>query len=332
MKNVYLVMTAIMMFCMLLMPLLSVPPGNGQGDTISGPKTGTSSTITAPKGTVEEFLVYNSTEKKVVKMSVEEYLLGVVAAEMPAEYHAEALKAQTVAAYTFACRKRAQRLASAATSSGEVYDITTDSQVDQAYLSPEALKQKWGDKTDEYTGKIKNAIKEVKGYLITYNKEPILAAYHSISSGKTESAKNVWGSDYPYLKPTDSIGDLLSPNYLSEVTFSTDKFKEILTGLKITPGSDPATFAGQPKRSESGTVLTQSLCGKELTGKDIRTAFSLRSANYDLKYANNIFTFTVRGYGHGVGMSQYGANYMALQGSTFLEILSWYYSGCTMSR
>lgn len=156
------------------------------------------------------------------EISADDYIFGVVAAEMPALYETEALKAQAVAAYTFACVKKAEN-------AGKSYDLTSDPAVDQSFITREKAKEKWGDKADEYSAKIENAVKSVKDYMITCGGTPILAVYHAISSGKTEDCKEVWGKDIPYLKPVSSEGDKLAPSYLSSAEFTAEVLKQKLS-------------------------------------------------------------------------------------------------------
>lgn len=322
MKNIYLIITLILILSFLLMPLLAVEK---KQDTSLASSGGTSSTEQKSNGdlqVIENFKVYIPEEKKTVTLTAEEYILGVVAAEMPALYHEEALKAQALAAYTYAYRKHLQNLSAKAE-----YDITADSTLDQGYINAEQRKAKWGDSTTDYEAKIKNAIATVKNLLIVYDNQPILAAYHAISSGNTETALNVWQTDYPYLQSQSSIGDLLAPEYLSEVQSAADAFKAKLTELGCTPSDTLSEYIGASEKSEAGTVLKITICGKEFTGAQIREAFGLRSAAFDIVLKDNVFVFSVTGYGHGVGMSQFGADYMAKQGSTYEEIILNYYKG-----
>ena len=149
--------------------------------------------------------------------------------------------------------------------------------------------------------------------------------------GKTENSRDIWGGELPYLKAVSSPGDKLSPDYASEVSVSAEELKRKL-GSECTLSGDPAAYFGEPERTDSGSVLTVSVCGNEITGGKIRSIFNLRSLNFSVKYADGNFVFTVLGYGHGVGMSQYGANYMAKQGSDFKEILTYYYTDCKVER
>lgn len=316
MKNLYLSLTLILTFSFLLMPLIAVDGGKTEN-------IGTSSvpiTDTADLKSIDEFRVYLKDTQKVVEVKTAEYLLGVLAAEMPATNSAEALKAQTVASYTFAYRKAVQNKKSD-------YDLTNDSSLDQGYIDSEARKAKWGEKQAEYEKKLKDIIAKVEDMLIVYNNEPIFAAYHAISPGNTEAAENVWGTAYPYLKSKSSAYDLLSPQFLSEVKITASDFKNKLISLGVTPSDDAAKYIGKNAKTTAGTVKKITLCGKEFTGAEIRTAFNLRSAAFDIAFSNDTFIFTVNGYGHGVGMSQFGANYMAEQGSTYTEILNAYYEG-----
>lgn len=315
MKRLYLISIFILMIAMLFFPLAARGDKNGDENL---PAMG------------EPFLEPQSSEKKTLRvlrresgeveeMSVEDYLFSVVAAEMPALYETEALKAQTVAAYTYAMRK--------AEASDKDYDITDDSSVDQAFTSRDKAREKWGENADTYEEKIRSAVKSVLYETVTYNGKLILAAYHAISSGKTENAADIWGGEYSYLVSVESAGDKLSPNYLSIVTFTEEEFKEKLSDL-VSLSGDAASWFGDIGKTDSGSVMTAVVGGKAVSGGEIRNALSLRSSNFDLSYADGVFTFTVRGYGHGIGMSQYGAHYLAQQGKNYKEILLHYYPGC----
>lgn len=280
--------------------------------------------LKAEKAVSKTFLIYDTAADSVTEISADDYIFGVVAAEMPALYETEALKAQAVAAYTFACVKKAEN-------AGKSYDLTSDPAVDQSFITREKAKEKWGDKADEYSAKIENAVKSVKDYMITCGGTPILAVYHAISSGKTEDCKEVWGKDIPYLKPVSSEGDKLAPSYLSSAEFTAEELKQKLSE-DIDFTGDPAAWFSAEQRTGSGTVKTLKVCGKEVTGAKIRAALNLRSANFSVGYNSDKFVFTVRGYGHGIGMSQYGACCMAKQGSNFKEILTHYYGGCKVEK
>ncbi len=314
MRNLYSLLLGLLFFSLLLFPLLAgkraedEPQKFENGYLNTEQETGTSFKI--------------KTEKGIITLSEEDYILGVVAAEMPALYEPEALKAQAVAAYTYAARARA------AAKDAE-YHLTTDSSLHQAYIDKEARSKKWGEKAAEYEKKIAAAVAEVKGETVTYKGELIFAAYHAISSGRTEKAENVWGKEIPYLCGVESVSDLLHENYKSEVKVTLADFCK---KLELTAPADSSAIKTEIGRSEAGTVLSFKIFGKEFGGSDIRGALSLRSSNFTVEYKEGNFLFTVKGYGHGVGMSQYGANCMAKMGSSYKEILRYYYPGCEIKK
>lgn len=269
----------------------------------------------------DSFRILDMKTDTVTVMPAQEYLFGVVAAEMPISYEEEALKAQAVAAYTFACyRRRANRDRS--------YDLTTDSTLDQSFTERAKAKEKWGEKAEENEKKLDGILEEVKGQYLTYDGQPVLAVYHAISSGKTESSQTVWGNALPYLQPVSSPGDTLSPDYISRVTLSAEKLASLLSEECDLSGEEKEYFKNI-KKTPSGTVKEVTVCGKVLSGSRIRSLLALRSAAFEIAYDKE-FVFTVYGYGHGVGMSQYGAGQMAKQGSDYREILTHYYTGCTL--
>lgn len=268
--------------------------------------------------------VLDKNSGNVAEIDLDEYLFGVVAAEMPASYNEEALKAQAIASYTYMLFRANER-------SGEKYDVVDDSSTDQAFITRKEAREKWGDNYDKYANKIDAVIKAVSGYVMVDEKDmPILAAYHNISAGRTESAKTVWGSEYSYLQPVDSLGDLTAKQYLSEASLTPEEIAQKLT-LPENDGS-PSLWIGEIKTSDSGTVTEISFCEKTFTGGEIRSLLGLRSSVFTVNFDEGKFNFRVQGHGHNVGMSQYGANYLAEQGYTYIEILSWYYTGCKMKR
>ena len=270
----------------------------------------------------ENFKVLISDTNETVTLTREEYIFGVIAGEMPALYEPEALKAQAVCAYTFLKWRQKEN-------SDKPYDITDNFQVDQCYIKKEKALEKWGSNADEYSEKIENAIESVKGQALYYDGEIILSVYHAVSAGITESAKNVWGKDYPYLQSVSSIGDKLATNYITTATATKEKIEECFS--VTVPSGLKGTFADF-KRTNSGYVKEVKICGKEFSGSKVREALGLKSTNFSVAIKDNVFTFNVYGYGHGVGMSQNGANYMAQQGSDYKEILTHYYKGSEIMR
>lgn len=313
MKNIYIILTVIMLFLMLVLPVFAIGGAGAKEETPVTPSLDTE------KGKIT---VFDGKENQTI--GVEDYLVGVLAAEMPAAYHEEALKAQAVAAYTYA-------LYTSQNSGDADYDITADSSLNQGYTSIEKAREKWGDNADEFESKLRSAVKSVLGEYLSYDGKPILAAFHSMSSGKTENCSDVWGKDLPYLKSVDSMGDLLCEDYLCSTQISLADFENCLSE-KCTFSGNAADYIQKIERSETGSVKSITLCGAALSGSAFRKLLGLRSANFDITFTDNAFSITTRGYGHGVGMSQHGAEYMAQSGSTYKEILGWYYTGCSLSK
>lgn len=260
---------------------------------------------------------------EITEYSASDYIFGVVAAEMPALYETEALKAQAVAAYTFACYRKNNN-------TNTEYDISADGDTAQCFITREEASARWGDKADEYAKKIDDCIAAVQGELLIYEGKPIFAAYHAISSGSTNACVDVWGNDLPYLKSVNSVGDSLADKYLSEVAFTADELAEKLKSI-ASPEGEPQNYFTDIKTTDNGYVKSLTYCGKQTSGSEICKTLDLRSANFEINFADGNFTFTVKGYGHGVGMSQTGADYMAKQGSDYREILLHYYNGATLS-
>ena len=244
---------------------------------------------------------------------LEEYVAGVVAAEMPAAFPEEALKAQAVAARTYQVRQM-----QAAGSKAVLYDVG------QAYLSEAAQKEKWGESYGLYAGKIRSAVRATAGEIMTYDGEPILAAFHAQSGGKTEDAENVWDSAVPYLKSVDSKEDRQAPNNETTVTIAAKTLAE-----KLGVAKDAAVSV--KKRTEAGYVAEVQAGDKTFSGREIREKLGLRSANFTIAKNGESYLFTVHGYGHGAGMSQYGASFLAEQGKDYHEILRHYYTDISFS-
>ena len=274
--------------------------------------------------------VFLNEKNKNLTVSEFEYVCGSVAAEMPLMYHEEALKAQAIACYTNSLRLKSST-DKAATNGA---DISDNPSIHQGYITKEARKEKWGDDFNKYEAKLETAVKEVLGEYLTYEDEYCLCAFSAICTGTTESAENVWGKKLPYLTSVKSNGDTLSPSYSSTATFSKSQFISIMkdAGVAIDTKANLEDIIDKPKTSKAGTVLKIKINKKELTGEEIRNAFSLRSSAFKITATENEVTFKVSGYGHGVGMSQYGADFMARQGSTYDEILKHYYKGTEIQK
>lgn len=312
---------------LLALPIISLAVTGNRNNIISNliSQSDKNFTFAEEERTVAVFL--ETSERKII-VSELEYVCGVVACEMPMTYEDEALKAQAVAAFTMLRQRQESYAARSVSNSDEDFVISSSSSSVQGYITEEQMKAKWGDDFEEYYTRLKNLVASVADEYIAYEGKPILAAYHSISCGMTEDAGNVWGGSYPYLSPVSSPNDNSAEGYTSTAEFTSDEFKQICTEkLGCTLSDDPSNWSGSSTRSDSGYVLNYEIDGNTFTGQKIRNAFGLRSACFTVKYADGTFKFTVHGYGHGVGMSQYGANEMAKQGATYNEIIAHYYNG-----
>ncbi len=274
----------------------------------------------------ESYQMLDITSGKVETISVRDYLIGAVCAEMPATFETEALKAQAVAAHTYAERQHMLE-ESDPTPALCGADFSNDSDQYQAFFTENQARQYYGDSFDTSYAKICDAVDAVLPYILEYDGKPIIAAFCSMSSGTTESAETVWGSAVAYLVSVDSASDVSAPRYLETAEFSADAFQSAAeeTLSDLVWSDDPADWITVEETSAVGTVRTATLGGQAVTGQQVRSIFGLRSAVFTVEYADGSFTFTTKGFGHGVGMSQYGANEMAKDGSTWEEILAHYY-------
>jgi len=263
---------------------------------------------------------------EVLRLPLEEYLVGVVAAEMPADFEPEALRAQAVAARTYA-------LWCAGSGRHENADVCTDFHCCQAWKSGDAMRESWGEAFEEKRGRIRDAIYGTAGQYLRFGGSAAFTAFHSSSAGLTEACGAIW-SELPYLVSVSSpeSADTV-PNYVSRVTLSPDALRDQL--LSVCPEADfsgpPEDWLGETAWDESGRVSRMYIGGAAISGVKLRELFSLRSTAFSLDCADGAFVFTVTGFGHGVGMSQYGANVMASQGADYTAILAHYYPGTELS-
>lgn len=330
----YLSLAAIFAAAVLIVPAVPVyvsgkTAAGGPEKRTEEPVSESSTAVPEDSVSAEVYKVLDVSTGEVIEVSAEEYIVGAVCAEMPATFETEALKAQAVAAHTYAERQRLRELEDPTPELCGA-DFSNDTSKYQGYFTENQAKQYYGENFDMNYTKIKDAVSQVSDCIITYEDEPIISAFHSMSSGKTESAENVWGAAVDYLVPVDSSYDTSAPKYLEEVRYGKEILREKLTaafeGIQL--GEDFTQWITIGSSSDSGTVLTASVGGKTVSGTDIRTALALRSACFEVKYEGEEAVFTTKGYGHGVGMSQYGANSMAAEGKTWQEILEHYYPGC----
>lgn len=272
--------------------------------------------ILPPNDTFNQIMVtLHRSNGKTENIELEEYIIGVVGAEMPASFHTEALKAQAVVARTYTLKmvKENKNL--------------TDTTKHQVYKDINQLKTLWGSDFEKYYNKVKSAVMETKGQYITYNNDYIDAVYHSTNNGKTESAKEVFGYHHPYLVSVDSHWDKQATSYLRETSKDLN-FVNNLLGINLNDESRIEVTS----KTEGDNIDKINIDGKDFTGISIRELFGLRSADFDIVVNGDQVIFITRGYGHGVGMSQYGANGMAKEGYQYKEIISHYYPNTVLKK
>lgn len=262
----------------------------------------------------------------VENLNLDEYLYGVVSAEMPASFEKEALKAQSIVARTYTIYKIIHNAGK-----HQEADICDDSGCCQDWISKEDRLNKWDEKERESNwNKIVSAVKETKGKIITYNGEPINAFFHSNSGGSTEAPINVWGgSGYPYLQTVQTSGEEAYTQYKSEVNMQKqeliDKIKSKYQDFSINFEEENAIQILE--YTKGNRVKTIKIGNKNLSGVEVRSIFGLKSANFEVKIDGDNIIFSVIGYGHGVGMSQTGADSLAKQGKNCEEIITHFYIG-----
>ncbi len=249
-------------------------------------------------------------------MDMDNYLTGVVLGEMPADFHEEALKAQAVVARTYALKRF---------TTGQKHPqgaVCTQSSCCQAYRTPESFIESGG--TQINLEKVFSAVKSTSGQVLFYDGVLIEATYFSCSGGRTEDALAVWGSDIPYLQAVDSPGEEGAAYYTDSVKFTADDFFAL---LEIEQEGPPASWLGEVTYTDGGGVAEMWIGGKKFEGTALREKLGLRSTAFVMTAVGDTVYITTRGFGHRVGMSQYGAEAMAVNGSSYQEILSHYYPG-----
>lgn len=246
---------------------------------------------------------------------MESYIIGVVAAEMPVSFELEALKAQAVAARTYAYRQI-----------GNSEEINPDN-IGQAFITVEEMKKRWGDSFERNYNKVFSAVDATRGEIMVYGGEPILAAFHSTSGGVTENSENVWSEKLSYLQSVDSHEDENAPNFLFNSEFLKTDFKKKFENKGCVFSDNIKNDISITKRTDAGYVTLINIGGKNFKGSEVRSILSLRSTNFTISYKDDKIVFTTKGYGHGAGMSQYGANFMAKENKNYKEILLHYYYG-----
>lgn len=262
-----------------------------------------------------DLTLYDAAVGQTLTVPVEEFLIGAAACELPVDWPDDALCAQMVASHSYAL------------SLGED-PMQVNSALCAGWTDAEVLQARWGEDFTANYDRLAALAAKVSDALLCYNGTPAAACYHSISAGHTEASQNVWVTALPYLQGVDSPWDKTVSDYAVTVTYSTEQMASMLQNLGLEPEGDPADWFGACQWDDAGYVERLTVCGTAFSGTALRSAFSLRSASFSVTYTGEDFALTTYGYGHGVGMSQYGAKAMAEGGATWQEILTYYFPGC----
>lgn len=275
-----------------------------------------------------DFYIFRESDGEVIKLTQEEYIIGAVLAEMPADYPEEALMAQAAAVGTYAVRRREEELVSPSEELRGGY-ISDDPEKYRIPLDEKSARKLYGESYTSVYEKVSAAVGKVSDKVLLYNGEPVAAAFHAVSSGKTESAENVWGTAVGCLVPVDSSFDSNSPDFLTVNKYTSaevfGRFSAEYPDLTFSRSAAEELYISEKTRSD--TVLYLRCGDTDIKGSDFQRIFSLPSAAFELSFDNDTLTVTSKGRGNGVGMSGYGAKYLAENGYTYDEILKYYYMG-----
>lgn len=282
---------------------------------------------------IDSVKIYFTDEKKCRTYTLEEYLIGAVFAQMPADFNTEALKAQAILAHTYIL-KRSQSEKTSPTDNLNGALISNNAKLYQGFFTEKQAKDFYGKDYEKSYKKIKSAVKAVENYILTYENQPIIVAFHAVSSGQTQSSKIAWGEELPYLQSVESPQDKKMEAASVELSFSIQQLQEKLSAvyddIKFSD-SNESSWIKLKSDEKTGYVTTVNICGKEISSSEFIEILDISSPCFTVEFSENKFIFKSMGYGHLVGMSQYGANAMAESGKKYQEILKHYFVGCEIS-
>jgi stage II sporulation protein D len=272
--------------------------------------------------------VYRAEKKVIEKIPLEQYVEGVVSAEMPAEFELEALKAQALAARTYIIRRLKENRFDDVPEGAHVLDTIKH----QAYLDEQQRRAVWGEQFAWKNERIRQAVRATAGMILTYNGQPIDATFFSTSNGFTENASEYFEKPVPYLRSVTSPWDIQSPRYENTVVKNVEEIEQKL-GVRIDrQASSRGAWYQVVERTTGNRVGKIRIGGKEFTGREIRERLGLDSSAFSMELRDGRVYITTRGYGHGVGMSQWGANGMAKTGKSAEQIVKYFYQGVSLQN
>ena len=316
--RIYFILTAMLIIVSLTVPFFTTAVNNKEKTTAATEQKALHKEAATESDTVT---VLKSATGETVETDITDYITGVVAGEMPASFSEEALKAQAVAAYTYLKY----------TKENTSDTLTDSSALHQSYIDKDEQKNKWGADYGLYSSIIENAVNSVAGEYVTYDGKTALTVFHAASTSKTNSAEEIWGRNLPYLMSVDAPSD---EEFNTELTFTSEEFKMLFEekgNISITQ-KDIKKWASAVKKNDRGYIRSLKVADREFTAPEIRDILSLPSVDFTGRIENDTFIFTVKGKGHGVGMSQYSAEYMARQGKSYKDILLHFYPGTAIEK
>jgi len=316
--SVFLI-TTLMMIILVIPTLIVIPFGSEDEHEAASLETKAEPVAELATSPVSVAVMRDAYDE-VEDVDLEEYVVRVVASEMPAEFEVEALKAQALAARTYIVNHKLY------TDDSDEYDVT-DTVMHQVYKDDYELQKEWGSDYEWKLNKITEAVNATQGEILTHNDAPITPAFFSTSNGYTENSEDYWENELPYLRSVESHWDEDSPKFMDQKTFSVEQLEE---ALEIDLPYNEA-FQIEVTRTESERVDQLALNGNEISGREVREKLELQSSDFSIKQRDNHLIFTTKGYGHGIGMSQYGANGMAEEGNSYQEIVEYYYNDIEIS-
>lgn len=279
--------------------------------------------IPAASCAVDSFTVTLTETDETLTLSPEDYVAGCLFAQIPLDYHIEALKAQAVAAHTYGLRLLR-----------DGKSLTDSAENCQPFFTESKAMEYYGEDYGKYAEIVREAARFGASHVLLYDGQPIYSLYHSVSAGKTQSAKSVWNVDFPYLQPVESPWDKTYGNYLAENQFTTEmmRVKFLHYDRSITMPVDYSLWFGDAKTDDIGYVISMRAGNRTLSGGQLWQIMGLRSTAFEISYNGTVFTVTTKGFGHGVGLSQYGAEQKAQSGENAEEILTYYYTGVKLAE
>lgn len=326
MKPILLIFAGLFLIILMIPTLLVAPFMSGtQGELTEDLQTKKEKEEQVMLGkSIVDVPVYRSSLGKTENIPLEEYIIGVVSSEMPATFEDEALKAQALAARTYIVRQLLNEEPIGVPEDAVVSDTTTH----QVFKSDAELKKQWGKDYDWKMKKIYNAVASTQGQILTYENKPIDASFFSTSNGYTENSEEYWTTPYPYLKSVESPWDEKSPEYYDRIAIKVSDFEKKLK-VKLGSGGEVGKII---ERTSGKRIAQVDINGTKLNGREIREKLGLRSSDFTWELKGDQVVITTKGFGHGVGMSQYGANFMAQDGKKYQDIVSYYYQGTQVAN